>query len=141
MRRLPQPLRLIGILVGSVSRGTVVVQGHGAGGAIQVVGFVACWPVFLGAAGYQAAFRRALLVLGANGHPGYEGVWQATQAVRDSPSSTVGVIFELYEVGLFKLGVICRLVVKGEAGGVPCLNPRRGLTLLSPVCRDPAIGV
>ena len=22
-----------------------------------------------------------------------------------------------------------------------CLNPRRGLTLLSPVCRDPAIGV
>ena len=25
--------------------------------------------------------------------------------------------------------------------GVPCLNPRRGLTLLSPVCRDPAIGV
>ena len=23
---------------------------------------------------------------------------------------------------------------------VPCLNPRRGLTLLSPVCRDPAIG-
>ena len=28
-----------------------------------------------------------------------------------------------------------------EAGGVPCLNPRRGLTLLSPVCRDPAIGV
>src|SRR5574337_1988841 len=28
-----------------------------------------------------------------------------------------------------------------EAGGVPCLNARRGLTLLSPVCRDPAIGV
>ena len=28
-----------------------------------------------------------------------------------------------------------------QAGGVPCLNPRRGLTLLSPVCRDPAIGV
>ena len=28
-----------------------------------------------------------------------------------------------------------------KAGGVPCLNPRRGLTLLSPVCRDPAIGV
>ena len=28
-----------------------------------------------------------------------------------------------------------------EAGGAPCLNPRRGLTLLSPVCRDPAIGV
>src|SRR5574341_1172660 len=28
-----------------------------------------------------------------------------------------------------------------EAGGVPCLDPRRGLTLLSPVCRDPAIGV
>src|SRR5574340_744437 len=28
-----------------------------------------------------------------------------------------------------------------EASGVPCLNPRRGLTLLSPVCRDPAIGV
>src|SRR5574337_1228481 len=28
-----------------------------------------------------------------------------------------------------------------EAGGVPCLNPTRGLTLLSPVCRDPAIGV
>src|SRR5574337_514314 len=28
-----------------------------------------------------------------------------------------------------------------EARGVPCLNPRRGLTLLSPVCRDPAIGV
>src|SRR5574339_82244 len=28
-----------------------------------------------------------------------------------------------------------------EAGGVPCLNPRRGLTLLSPVCRDPAIRV
>ena len=26
-----------------------------------------------------------------------------------------------------------------EASGVPCLNPRRGLTLLSPVCRDPAI--
>src|SRR5574340_1455053 len=25
-----------------------------------------------------------------------------------------------------------------EASGVPCLNPRRGLTLLSPVCRDPA---
>ena len=25
--------------------------------------------------------------------------------------------------------------------GFPCLNPRRGLTLLSPVCRDPAIGV
>ena len=24
---------------------------------------------------------------------------------------------------------------------VPGLNPRRGLTLLSPVCRDPAIGV
>src|SRR5574341_2242770 len=23
-----------------------------------------------------------------------------------------------------------------EASGVPCLNPRRGLTLLSPVCRD-----
>ena len=23
----------------------------------------------------------------------------------------------------------------------PCLNPRRGLTLLSAVCRDPAIGV
>ena len=38
-----------------------------------------------------------------------------------------------------------RREVKGkgsrEAGGVPCLNPRRGLTLLSPVCRDPAIGV
>src|SRR5574337_791380 len=28
-----------------------------------------------------------------------------------------------------------------EASGVPCLNPRRGLTLLCPVCRDPAIGV
>src|SRR5574337_1103891 len=28
-----------------------------------------------------------------------------------------------------------------EASGVPCLNPRRGLTLLSPVGRDPAIGV
>ena len=28
-----------------------------------------------------------------------------------------------------------------EASGVPCLNPRRRLTLLSPVCRDPAIGV
>src|SRR5574337_530239 len=28
-----------------------------------------------------------------------------------------------------------------EASGVPCLNPRRGLTLLSPVCRDPEIGV
>ena len=28
-----------------------------------------------------------------------------------------------------------------ESSGVPCLNPRRGLTLLSPVCRDPAIGV
>src|SRR5574337_420816 len=28
-----------------------------------------------------------------------------------------------------------------EASGVPCLNPRRGLTLLSPVCREPAIGV
>src|SRR5574340_13245 len=28
-----------------------------------------------------------------------------------------------------------------EASRVPCLNPRRGLTLLSPVCRDPAIGV
>src|SRR5574340_215884 len=28
-----------------------------------------------------------------------------------------------------------------EASGVPCLNPRRGLTLLSQVCRDPAIGV
>src|SRR5574340_781274 len=28
-----------------------------------------------------------------------------------------------------------------EASGVPCLNPRRGLTLLSPVCRDPAIRV
>src|SRR5574340_330083 len=28
-----------------------------------------------------------------------------------------------------------------EASGVPCLNPRRGLTLLSPVCRNPAIGV
>src|SRR5574337_1118116 len=28
-----------------------------------------------------------------------------------------------------------------EASGVPCLNPRRGLTLRSPVCRDPAIGV
>src|SRR5574340_230572 len=28
-----------------------------------------------------------------------------------------------------------------EASGVPCLKPRRGLTLLSPVCRDPAIGV
>ena len=28
-----------------------------------------------------------------------------------------------------------------EASGVPCLDPRRGLTLLSPVCRDPAIGV
>ena len=28
-----------------------------------------------------------------------------------------------------------------EASGVPCLNPRRGLTLLSPVCRDPAFGV
>ena len=27
-----------------------------------------------------------------------------------------------------------------EASGVPCLNPRLGLTLLSPVCRDPAIG-
>ena len=27
-----------------------------------------------------------------------------------------------------------------EASGVPCLNPRRGLTLLSPVCRDPAAG-
>ena len=27
------------------------------------------------------------------------------------------------------------------AYGIPCLNPRRGLTLLSPVCRDPAIGV
>src|SRR5574341_1624874 len=26
-----------------------------------------------------------------------------------------------------------------EASGVPCLNPRRGLTLLSPVCKDPAI--
>src|SRR5574340_568047 len=26
-----------------------------------------------------------------------------------------------------------------EASGVPCLNPRRGLTLLSPVCRDPAL--
>ena len=25
--------------------------------------------------------------------------------------------------------------------GVPCLNPRRGLTLLSQVCRDLAIGV
>src|SRR5574342_645317 len=24
-----------------------------------------------------------------------------------------------------------------EASGVPCLSPRRGLTLLSPVCRDP----
>src|SRR5574337_940546 len=23
-----------------------------------------------------------------------------------------------------------------EASGVPCLNPRRGLTLLSPVCRE-----
>src|SRR5574341_304535 len=32
-------------------------------------------------------------------------------------------------------------VTSREAGGVPCLNPRRGLTLLSPVCRDPAIGV
>src|SRR5574342_683001 len=28
-----------------------------------------------------------------------------------------------------------------EASGVPCLHPRRGLTLRSPVCRDPAIGV
>jgi len=28
-----------------------------------------------------------------------------------------------------------------EASGVPCLNPRRGLTLRSPVCRGPAIGV
>ena len=28
-----------------------------------------------------------------------------------------------------------------EASGVPCLHPRRGLTLLSPVRRDPAIGV
>ena len=28
-----------------------------------------------------------------------------------------------------------------EASGVPCLNPRRGLTLLSQVCRDLAIGV
>src|SRR5574337_1034807 len=28
-----------------------------------------------------------------------------------------------------------------EASGVPCLNPRRGLTLLSQVCRDSAIGV
>ena len=28
-----------------------------------------------------------------------------------------------------------------EASGVPCLKPRRGLTLVSPVCRDPAIGV
>src|SRR5574341_444934 len=28
-----------------------------------------------------------------------------------------------------------------EASGVPCLNTRRGLILLSPVCRDPAIGV
>ena len=31
--------------------------------------------------------------------------------------------------------------VSREASGAPCLNPRRGLTLLSPVCRDPAIGV
>ena len=31
--------------------------------------------------------------------------------------------------------------VASMASGVPCLNPRRGLTLLSPVCRDPAIGV
>ena len=28
-----------------------------------------------------------------------------------------------------------------EASRVPCLNRRRGLTLLFPVCRDPAIGV
>src|SRR5574340_586585 len=28
-----------------------------------------------------------------------------------------------------------------EASGVPCLNPRRGLTILSQVCRDLAIGV
>src|SRR5574337_552042 len=28
-----------------------------------------------------------------------------------------------------------------EACGVPCLDTRRGLTLRSPVCRDPAIGV
>src|SRR5574337_2146994 len=28
-----------------------------------------------------------------------------------------------------------------EASRLPCLNPRRGLTLLSPVSRDPAIGV
>ena len=28
-----------------------------------------------------------------------------------------------------------------EASGVPCLDPRRGLTLLSQVCRDLAIGV
>src|SRR5574337_1001900 len=28
-----------------------------------------------------------------------------------------------------------------EASGDPCLNPRRGLTLLSQVCRDLAIGV
>ena len=33
------------------------------------------------------------------------------------------------------------VVLDDRAGGVPCLNPRRGLTLLSPVCRDPAIEV
>ena len=35
----------------------------------------------------------------------------------------------------------CLVLGRKVAGGVPCLNPRRGLTLLSPVCRDPAIGV
>ena len=45
----------------------------------------------------------------------------------------------LFTVGLF---TVCTFGLNlREAGGVPCLNPRRGLTLLSPVCRDPAIGV
>ena len=40
-----------------------------------------------------------------------------------------------------KKNEIMLLVTSREASGVPCLNPRRGLTLLSPVGRDPAIGV
>lgn len=117
--RHPQPLRLIEFWLALLAGALLLFQGHSAGGAIQVVGFVARWPVFLGLLAIKlhsgsSCLREQMDILATR-------VWKATQAVWDSPSSIVGVIFKLYEVGLFKLGVICCLVVKGVV--------RRALTL------------
>ena len=68
----------------------------------------------------------------------YGGIY--THLETDTKNGTFGLGGYTWR-GMLQNKIIQPASASREAGGVPCLNPRRGLTLLSPVCRDPAIGV